>query len=273
MKLTKNGIKYIKIIVICVFCSYITTLATNYAFDSGEVSFNNTGTSISSTNVQDALGDTFDYVTNYSSISSLIGSGTLDTIAENLIDAVNEEKESLDNHFGSFGTSDNPITDLNELPLNSLGYMVLDASINPSGYKRSFSFWKGGTDAEDRYIIVALDRYDFKLYMYDMYDGTSKGWKNMSESYIAKNDCIPTGTNLNNIYAAGVYYACSSNSYTNMPDSKTTGLIEVVAPYSTGTYARQVFYYGGSAIYVRYRNESSGTAWGAWRKFAGTAVT
>ena len=163
MKLTKNGIKYIKIIVICVFCSYITTLATNYAFDSGEVSFNNTGTSISSTNVQDALGDTFDYVTNYGSISSLIGNGSLDTIAENLIDAVNEEKESLDNHFGSFGTSDNPITNLNDLPLNSLGNVVLAASISPAGVLRAFSFWKGGTDEEDRYIVVAVDQYDHKL--------------------------------------------------------------------------------------------------------------
>ena len=94
----------------------------------------------------------------------------------------------------------------------------------------------------------------------------------MSDSYKSKTGCLATGTNLNNIYEAGIYYACSSNSYTNMPDSKTAGMIEIVAPYASGTYARQVFYYSASAVYVRYRNQSSGTAWGAWRKFSGTAV-
>ena len=95
MKFIKKNGKYIGIVIMCVFCSYLTTLATNYIFDSGDVRFDNTGTSLESVNVQDAIDETFHHVTDYNDIKTTIGTGSLTTTNKTLIGAINEVNGNL----------------------------------------------------------------------------------------------------------------------------------------------------------------------------------
>ena len=95
MKFIKKNAKYIGIVMICVFCSYLTTLATNYIFDSSDVRFDNTGTSLESVNVQDAIDETFHHVTDYNEIKTTIGNSTLTTTNKTLIGGINEVNSNL----------------------------------------------------------------------------------------------------------------------------------------------------------------------------------
>ena len=95
MKFIKKNSKYIGIVMICIFCSYLTTIATNYIFDSSDVRFDNTGTSLESVNVQDAIDETFHHVTDYNEIKTTIGNSTLTTTNKTLIGAINEVNSNL----------------------------------------------------------------------------------------------------------------------------------------------------------------------------------
>ena len=95
MKFIKENGKYIGVVMICVFCSYLTTIATNYIFDSSDVRFDNTGTSLESVNVQDAIDETFHHVTDYNEIKTTIGNSTLTTTNKTLIGGINELNSNL----------------------------------------------------------------------------------------------------------------------------------------------------------------------------------
>ena len=274
MKNKKSNTEYIIIFVICIVCSYFSTIAIDYAFQASDVRFNNTSTGLESANLQDALDEVYYHVSDYNEIKTAIGSTALTTTAQTIKAAINEVKNDINSHFLTLGTSSNPITDLDDIPLNSIGNVTLDASVSPSGVLRSHSYWKAGTEtySNDRYTIVAIDQYDFRVYMYDMYESTSKGWRVMTQKYRAKNATVATGTNLNNILESGSYVLSSSNTYTNMPDGKTAGILVVLSPFASNTWSKQVFYQGGVAIYVRTRTGTDGTEWSNWYKYSGTAV-
>ena len=265
MKYIKKYSKSIGFVVICLFCCYITNLAANYAFN-----LKSDGSSIN-------LGDTpsvpFTHVAAYNQMKTIIGSGTLNTDSQDVIGAVNEVKADSESHYEMLGSADEPITNLNNIPLNTMGMVVLDVSINPSGYTRAFSYWKCGTSASTHYTILAIDQYDFKMYIYDMYDSTSNGWKLMSDTFDAKGGTLATGTNLNNVLESGVYFVSTSNTYTNVPEGNKGGILVVMSPYYSNTYQRQIYYYGAVYTYTRTRSNSSGTAWQAWYRRSGTKIT
>ena len=272
MSFIKKYSKYVKILIICVLFSYITALATNYSYDASDVRYADANPVLESTNLQDALDEVYYHVSDYNEIKGVIGSGSLATTAQTLVGAINEVKAYTDSHFQMLGTASDPVTSLNSLPLNSIGHVVLDASISPAGVLRAYSYWKSGTNVSTRYTILAVDQYAFKMYMYDMYDDTSKGWKLITDSSNIKGGTIATNTNLNNILNPGVYTLSSSNTYTNMPDSSTAGVMTVLAPFAAGTYQKQIFYRGAIAIYVRTRNDNSGTTWSNWYKYSGSVL-
>ena len=267
MKNMKKIGKYIGIIMICLFCSYLTTLATNYAFNMKK---NNNEEPAS---LPDEISVPFTHTSDYLSLKTTIGNDSLHTTAQNVIGAVNELNTARASHFQSLGTSDNPITSLNSIPLNSTGHVVLDSTISPSGYTRAYSYWKSGTNASTAYSILAIDQYDFIMYMYDMYDSTSNGWKRITDTYNSRGQTAPANTSINNILTPGVYYVSTSNGHTNLPDSKTAGILVVLSPFESNTYARQIFYYSAVNFYARSRSNSSGTAWAGWYKYTGTKVT
>ena len=86
----KNNIKFIIVIVICLIGSSITTLATNYIFNSNEVSYDNTESGLHADEVQGAIDEVFQHATDYSEIKNTIGTGSLTTTSNTLIGGVNE---------------------------------------------------------------------------------------------------------------------------------------------------------------------------------------
>jgi len=82
---------------------------------------------------------------------------------------------------------------------------------------------------------------------------------------------LPTGTDINSIAKAGSYGISGSNTYTNLPTGASYGVLEVIAPGDTENYVIQRLM-TGDKIFTRYRGSSSGTSWGSWYKFTGTAV-
>lgn len=90
MKFIKKNAKYIGIVMLCVFCSSLTAIATSYIFEASDVRFDNTGTDLESVNVQDALDETFHHVTDYNEIKTTIGNSSLTTTSQNITGAINE---------------------------------------------------------------------------------------------------------------------------------------------------------------------------------------
>ena len=83
----------------------------------------------------------------------------------------------IDSHFGPVGSSSNPVTSRDSLPLNWVGNAILDSSISPSGVTRTHSVIKFGL-SDNAYVIIAVDRYANKMYMFERYDAsTIYGWK------------------------------------------------------------------------------------------------
>ena len=256
----------------CTCCSYFTIRATNYSLDSNDVLFDNTGTNYQSTNAHDAVTEAFNYVTDYSGITAAIGTATLNTTSQNLIGAINEVNSIITTKYGAIGTSTTPYSgSLNDIPLNSLKSLYLPASISPSGSAGRFSCWKSGINETTRYTIFAIDHVNFRIYVYDMYDGTSKGWTLLTENFHAKNSNVPTNTNLNTVRSPGIYMLSASNTYSNMPSGVTGGALEVISPNSNNVYQRQVLYVGQN-FYVRTINSSDNTQWSAWYRYSGSSI-
>ena len=93
----KNNIKFIIVIVISVVSSSITTLATNYIFNSNEVSYDNTESGLHADSVQGAIDEVFQHATDYSEIKNTIGTGSLTTTSNTLIGGVNELNGKIPN--------------------------------------------------------------------------------------------------------------------------------------------------------------------------------
>ena len=91
----KNNIKFIILIIICLVGSSITTLATNYLFNSNEVSYDNTESGLHADEVQGAIDEVFQHATDYSEIKSKIGTGSLTTTSNTLIGGINEVNNKL----------------------------------------------------------------------------------------------------------------------------------------------------------------------------------
>lgn len=87
----------------------------------------------------------------------------------------------LADHFSILGTDAAPITDLSQIPINSIGNCILDASISPTGIKRSQSYYKTGW-SQTRYTIMVTDQYSEKTFFQVNYDGTLSGWKELFNS-------------------------------------------------------------------------------------------
>lgn len=69
----------------------------------------------------------------------------------------------------------------------------------------------------------------------------------------------------------GVYGFSAGTTYTNLPTGVTSGILEVICPNPTGAYCMQRLI-TTTAVYIRYRNASSGTAFGSWYKYTGAVV-
>ena len=69
----KNELKHLPMmILICAMFYGITTFATNYVFDSGDVRFDNTGTEIQAGDVQGAIDETFRHLTDYNNMDTRV---------------------------------------------------------------------------------------------------------------------------------------------------------------------------------------------------------
>lgn len=82
--------------------------------------------------------------------------------------------------FGTnYGNTSTPITNLDDLPINGTGSVVLAASLAPSGAVTTYSFVKSGVVANTRYnvLIKQLNSTgDGKIYYGSVYNGVFKGW-------------------------------------------------------------------------------------------------
>ena len=103
----KNEIKHLPMIVVVsiIFCG-INTLANNHLFNSKDVDYDNSNTHIESTNVGDAIDELFDAANNFTTydtrlqgVETKVGTGTLNTTAQNLIGGVNELNGKITQKF------------------------------------------------------------------------------------------------------------------------------------------------------------------------------
>ena len=95
MKIIKDNVKFIIVIVISVISSSITTLATSYLFNSNEVSYDNTNSGLHADSTQDAIDEVFQHATDYSEIKTKIGTDSLITTSNTLIGGINELKTNM----------------------------------------------------------------------------------------------------------------------------------------------------------------------------------
>ena len=92
----KENIKNLPFILVAFIMFYgITTLATNYLFNSNEVSYDNTETGLHADEVQGAIDEVFQHATDYSELKTKIGTNTLTTTSQTLIGGINEVNEHI----------------------------------------------------------------------------------------------------------------------------------------------------------------------------------
>lgn len=101
---------------------------------------------------------------------------------------------------------------------------------------------------------------------------TNSTWSAWRPVQMSGGGWLADGTDLDDMIYPGSYGLSAANTYPNRPTGFTGGILTVVNPGSSGSYCIQRLETTG-AIYVRYRNMSSGTAFGSWYKYTGTAVT
>ena len=98
--------------------------------------------------------------------------------------AINTLNSTITSKFGTnYGNNTNPITNLDDLPINGLGYTVLDASISPTGLLQSFSFIKFGAVAGNRYNVLVKrisQPITDQIYISSVFDGTFLGWQQIA---------------------------------------------------------------------------------------------
>lgn len=92
---------------------------------------------------------------------------------DKLVDGVNTLQ---DDHFTAKGSAQSPVSDLSTIPLGFVGNITMAAALSPSGNTRSHSLIKWGL-SQNRYHILAIDQYENRMYLYENYDGTPKGWR------------------------------------------------------------------------------------------------
>ena len=83
---------------------------------------------------------------------------------------------TLNNRFAARGSSQSPVTDLSTIPLGFVGNVTIAAAVSPSGNLRSHSVIKWGLNST-RFNILAIDQYQNRMFLYEIYDGTDKGWR------------------------------------------------------------------------------------------------
>ena len=180
MKFIKKNIKYIGIVMICIFCSYLTTIATNYIFDSSDVRFDNTGTSLESVNVQDAIDETFHHVTDYNEIKTTIGNSTLTTTNKTLIGGINEVNSNLGLPSSASGvTGADAFSKINTLNSNK---------VNTSAIKNNLTTSTSGYVLDARQGKALNDKIGISgtLNWYGVYPKGKDGWSNV-------HFCVPVG--------------------------------------------------------------------------------
>ena len=104
----KNNIKFIIIIVINIIVSSTTTLATNYLFKAKEVEFDNSNTSIESTNVGDAIDELYTAANNFATydnrlqgVETKIGTVSSGKTTKGQIDDLNSNMQNKKIRSGS----------------------------------------------------------------------------------------------------------------------------------------------------------------------------
>ena len=179
----------------------------------------------------------------------------------------------LNGHFVSIGSAQNPVTDLANIPLNSIGNAVLAAAISPAGVLRSHSFWKSGSSAT-RYVIFAVDQYANRAYYQINFDGTLQGWTlvDRDSAFYTSTKTVPENSTLGSYLTPGVYTVLNGTTAATISDCPYTnsgGRLEVIGQNHSGSnYLRQIYYPAGSVyIYTRIRSD---TAWGSWYKISMT---
>lgn len=99
-------------------------------------------------------------------------------------------------------------------------------------------------------------------------NGTWEPWREVASS---GNGWQGAGRNLDDYFAPGVYGFSAGVTYSGLPTGVTSGILEVICPNPTGTYCMQRLL-TTTAVYIRYRNVSSGTEFGSWYKYTGAVV-
>lgn len=178
------------------------------------------------------------------------------------------------NHFGTLGSSSDPITSRNSIPLNWIGNVVFDASVSPSGLKRSHSVIKWGLNST-RYCILAIDQYANKMYLFENYDGTIIAWRSIEPDsiFMRSETLIPSNSDMDDYNTPGVYTVASAAvaaTISNIPYTSSGGRLEVIGQNSNSSYQRQMYYPNSTAnIYTRNRGSST---WGSWYRINVTQV-
>lgn len=135
--------------------------------------------------------------------------------------------------------------------------------------------YKGYVDgASDTYYTqvfyieyATTERNRGRMFMRTCINGTPGGWREINR---ITGGILPNNTDLDSVIQPGIYLLNGSYTYPNLPTG-ATGLLEVISSSINSSYSVQRIV-GGNSMYTRYRYASSGTAFGAWRKFDGTTV-
>ena len=161
----KNELKHLPMIIIVsiIFCG-INTLANNHLFNSKDVDYDNSNTHIESTNVGDAIDELFDAANNFTTydtrlqgIETKVGTGTLNTTAQNLIGGVNEVNSKIPSVINNL-TSTNTTAALSAAQGKALNDKMTYKAGDVISYSTPIPFSGFALNSVQLYIMIPTDK-------------------------------------------------------------------------------------------------------------------
>ena len=129
------------------------------------------------------------------------------------------------------GTAQSDITNIDNVPLNASGKLVLGASVSPTGTQISGSYIKLGED-NNNYSVYFIRQYTNVMYIYSKAGGTVKGWQELApKSYVTT---ITYNNRVDISSYTSTQYTTPKDGYLNIINgSGKTGLAEIALDAAT----------------------------------------
>jgi hypothetical protein len=188
-------------------------------------------------------------------------------------DALNHMDEGIAGAYDTVYGGNLPSgTNLNDLTETRFWYLTMGGTYTnhpASGIPTTLLVFSQNKTTQQFCVQIAVTGE--RVFIRKQFSSGGSGWGAWQLMQMSGCGWQPSGTDLNDLIYPGTYGVSGGSTNKHYPTGVTGGVLTVVNPGTSSAYCIQRLEIG-SVIYMRYKGASSGTAFGSWYKYTGTAV-